>query len=124
MVKVLSKVKIVDNSGAILAKIIRILGGHFHKPAQIGTSIVVAIKKIKKKKKIKKVYKGDVSKALVLKTKIPINRKDGSILKFERNSIALINKQGLPLGSRIKATLAREIRTKKSARIFSIGKKK
>lgn len=123
MVKVLSKVRIVDNSGGIWAKIIRILGGNSHKSGKIGTSIVVAIKKINRKKENKKVYKGDVIKALILKTKEPLTRKDGIKLKFERNLIAVVNKQGSPLGSRIKTTMAREIRTKNNAKLFSIGKK-
>jgi len=94
--------KVSDNSGAKSAKCIKVLGGFKKRFAKLGNVIVVSIKELRNKsRRTSKVKKGEVYKALIIKTKAKQTRKDGSVLFFDNNSISLMNTQGKPLATRI-----------------------
>lgn len=94
--------KVSDNSGAKTAKCIKVLGGFKKKSANVGDIVVVSVKTIRKKlKKFSKVKKGEVYRALVIRTKSKVKQKDGSMCSFNNNCISLMNKHKNPLGTRI-----------------------
>ena len=104
-----SEVVITDNSGAKIGQIIRILKGSHAKKAGIGDKVVIAVKSASTSATIKK---GDVSRAVIVRTKKEIRRKDGTYIRFDDNAVALINKDNEPLGKRIFGPVARELREK------------
>lgn len=102
MIQQQTLLKIADNSGAKTARCIKVLGGVKKRYAYVGDIIVVSIIELRNKaKKTSKVKRGDIFKALVIKSKTSSATKDGSNLKFSTNSASLMNKQGKPLSSRI-----------------------
>jgi large subunit ribosomal protein L14 len=109
---------VADNSGAKRLGCIKVLGGSRRRYASIGDIIVVSIKEAIPRSKVKK---GDVKKAVVVRTKKEIKRKDGSTIKFDENSAVLINDQGEPIGTRIFGPVARELRAKKYVKIISLA---
>lgn len=114
-------VKVSDNSGAKKAKCIKILGGFKKKSASVGDTVVVSIKTIRKKlKKYSKVKKGEVYKALVIRTRAKIKYKDGFIYKANENCVSLMNKQNNPLGTRIIGPVSRNL-CKKYIKFASIS---
>ena len=103
-----------DNSGAKTAKCIKVLGGFRKKISKIGNIIVISIQKLRNKVKIKsKVKKGEIYKAIILKTKKPIQIKDGTTLRFSSNSICLINKQQKLVSTRILGPIPKKFRKNK-----------
>lgn len=91
-----------DNSGAKKVKCVKVLGGHKRKTSFIGDTVVVSVKSLRNKsKKLSKIKKGEVHKALIIKTKSKIFNKDGSSCRFSSNSVCLLTKQNKPIGSRI-----------------------
>lgn len=116
MICVGSIVNIIDNSGGRVGCCIKVLGNK--DVGKVGDKIIVSIKKVKKDSKVKKkmIYYG-----LVLRTALPYFRLDGSRFKFDRNSIILINKKFIPVGSRIKGPLLQEFREEKNVRSMSIS---
>lgn len=120
MIQEQTLVKISDNSGAKIAKCIKVLGGFKKKYAKIGDFIIVSIKELRNKEKDNtKVKRGEVYKALVLRTKAIYNSKKlGSQIIFNENSVALINKQGNPIGTRILGPVLRALKKKKIAKIY------
>ena len=122
MIQQTTKLKVSDNSGAKTVKCIKVLGGFKKKYAQLGDIIVVSIQELRNKsRKTSKVKKREVYKALIIRTKTRDLRADGSILQFRENSVALINKQGNPLGTRIVGPVAKLLRKKKFQKFISIS---
>ncbi len=107
-----------DNSGAKSMQVIKILGGSKRKYASLGDVVVVAIKEALPAAKVKK---GDVAKAVIVRTRREVGRADGSYIKFDTNSGVLIDAKGEPIGTRIFGPVARELRAKKYLKIISLA---
>ncbi|RZD17032.1 MAG: 50S ribosomal protein L14 [Candidatus Acididesulfobacter guangdongensis] len=107
-----------DNSGAKKLMCIKVLGGSKRKYASIGDTIVVSIKEAVPNSKVKK---GDVAKAVIVRTAKETRRSDGTYIKFDNNSAVLINAQKEPIGTRIFGPVARELRARKFTRIISLA---
>ena len=107
-----------DNSGAKRVRCIRILGGHGRRYAGVGDIIVVSIKTALPNSGVKK---GEVCKAVVVRTKKEIRRKDGSFIRFDENAAVILNSQGEPRGTRIFGPVARELREKSFMKIVSLA---
>lgn len=118
MIQSESKLKVADNSGAKLLLCIKVLGGSKRRYASVGDIIVVSIKEAMPNSKVKK---GDVAKAVVVRTAKEIRRQDGSYIKFDDNSAVLINQQKEPIGTRIFGPVARELRAKNFMKIISLA---
>lgn len=109
---------VADNSGAKRVLCIKVLGGSRRRYAGIGDLIVVSIKEALPMAKVKK---GEVAKAVVVRTKKGIQRKDGSCIKFDTNSAVLLNDNLEPIGTRIFGPVARELRTRRFMKIVSLA---
>ncbi len=109
---------VADNSGAKLAKCIKVLGGSRRVYASVGDIIVVAIKKAIPNGVVKK---GEVAKGVIVRTRKNIRREDGSYLKFDRNAIVIVDEDGNPKGTRIFGAVARELRQKNFMKIISLA---
>ena len=118
MVQMQTILDVADNSGAKKVMCIKVLGGSKRKYASIGDVIVVSIREAIPQAKVKK---GDVAKAVIVRTKKEIRRPDGSYIRFDENSAVLINPQLEPIGSRIFGPVARELRAKKFMKIISLA---
>ena len=118
MIQMTSTLDVADNSGAKKLFCIKVLGGSKRKYASIGDIIVVSIKEAIPNSKVKK---GDVAKAVIVRTAKEIARPDGSYIRFDTNSAVLINKDGEPIGTRIFGPVARELRAKKFMKIISLA---
>ncbi len=118
MVQQESRLSVADNSGAKEVLCIRVLGGTKKKYASIGDKIVVSVKSAVSSSSLKK---GTVSKAVVVRTKKEIRRKDGSYIRFEDNAAVLLNNQDEPRGTRIFGPVARELREKQFMKIVSLA---
>ncbi|MCD6223375.1 MAG: 50S ribosomal protein L14 [Deltaproteobacteria bacterium] len=118
MIQLQSKLKVADNSGAKEIMCIKVLGGSKRRYAYIGDIIVAAVKKAIPEGKVKK---GDVVKAVIVRTKKESRRADGSYVKFDDNAAVIINDQGEPIGSRIFGPVVRELRAKNFMRIISLA---
>jgi large subunit ribosomal protein L14 len=97
---------------------IKVLGGSHHMIADLGDVIVVSIKEAIPNGKVKK---GEVHKALIVRTKVGVRRPDGSNIKFDGNAVVLLNKQGEPIGTRVFGPVTRELRAKKFLKIASLA---
>lgn len=117
MIQMLSSVKVADNTGAKTAKMIRRLG-QLKKTAGVGDEIVVHIRESSPDATVKK---GTVCRAVIVRTRAPIRRKDGSYLRFDSNAVVLITPEGQPRGSRVYGPIARELRQKKFMKIISLA---
>ena len=114
--------KVSDNSGAKTAKCIKVLGGFKKKTAKSSDTIVVSIKELRNKsRQTSKVKKGDVYKALIIRTKVNQVNKDGSTIFFNNNSVSLINKQGKPLSSRIIGPMSKKFKKGKNSKFANIS---
>ncbi|PID40990.1 MAG: 50S ribosomal protein L14 [Proteobacteria bacterium] len=118
MIQAETKLTVADNSGARSLYCIKVLGGSKRRYAGIGDIIVVAVKEAIPNAKVKK---GDVLKAVVVRTKKEIRRSDGSYIRFDDNSAVLINNQREPMGTRIFGPVARELRAKRFMKIVSLA---
>ncbi len=118
MVQQESRLQVADNSGAKELLCIRVLGGTKKRYAYIGDTIVVSIKSAISSSSVKK---GTVSKAVVVRTKKEIRRKDGSYVRFEDNAAVLLNDNNEPKGTRIFGPVARELREKQFMKIVSLA---
>lgn len=118
MIQVESQLTVADNSGAKRVACIRVLGGTRRRYARVGDVIVVAVKEALPHSKVKK---GDVMRAVVVRTVKETPRPDGSFIRFDDNSAVLINPQGDPIGTRIFGPVARELRAKKFMKIISLA---
>ncbi|HYH78223.1 MAG TPA: 50S ribosomal protein L14 [Longimicrobium sp.] len=113
-----SIVRIADNSGAKKALVIRVLGGSRRRYASVGDTIIVAVKDALPDGTVKK---GDVAKAVVVRTTKEVRRKDGSYIKFDENAAVIINDAGEPRATRIFGPVARELRDKRYMKIVSLA---
>jgi len=118
MIQMQSRLKVADNSGAKEVQCIKVLGGSKRRYASIGDIIIVSIKEAHANSKVKK---GDVAKAVIVRTKHKLRRPDGSYLCFDDNSAVLINAALEPVGTRIFGPVARELRAKKFVKIISLA---
>ena len=118
MIQAESVLAVADNSGAKKVSCIRVLGGTRRRYAGVGDIIVVAVKEALPHSKVKK---GDVMRAVVVRTVKETRRPDGSYIRFDDNSAVLINPQGDPIGTRIFGPVARELRAKRFMKIISLA---
>ncbi len=118
MIKEYSRLNVADNTGAKKVMCIRVLGGSKRKYARVGDVIVVSVKSAIPGAAIKK---GDMSKAVVVRTKKEIGREDGSLIRFDENAAVLINEQREPKGTRIFGPVARELRERQFMKIVSLA---
>ena len=118
MIQMLSVLTAADNSGAKKLMCIKVLGGSKRKYASIGDIIVVSVKEALPNARVKK---GDVKRAVVVRTRKEIRRADGSYIKFDVNSAVLINDANEPVGTRIFGPVARELRAKRFMKIVSLA---
>jgi large subunit ribosomal protein L14 len=118
MIQVQSELDVADNSGAKRVECIKVLGGSRRRYAGLGDVVVVSVKECLPNTKVKK---GDVMRAVIVRTAQELRRPDGSYIKFDDNSAVLINAQREPIGTRIFGPVARELRAKKFMRIVSLA---
>ncbi len=118
MIQMRTRLDVADNSGAKSVMCIKVLGGTRRKYASVGDVIVVTVKDASSNAKVKK---GDVVKAVIVRTKKEINRHDGSYIRFDVNSAVLINAQNEPIGTRIFGPVARELRARAFTKIISLA---
>ena len=118
MIQVQTELMVADNTGAKRIECIKVLGGSKRRYASIGDTIVVAIKEAMPKGKVKK---GTVQKAIIVRTKKAIYRKDGSTVKFDNNAVVIIDEKGEPMGTRIFGPVTKELRTKGQTKIISLA---
>lgn len=109
---------VADNSGAKRVKCIRVLGGSNRRYASVGDTVVVSVKTAVPNGTVKK---GEVSRAVIVRTKKEVRRKDGTYIRFDENAAVLINNQGEPRGTRIFGPVARELREKQFLKIVSLA---
>ena len=118
MIQVQTELEVADNTGAKRIECIKVLGGSKRRYASIGDVIVVSIKDAMPKGKVKK---GDVHKAVIVRTKKQIYRVDGSSIKFDTNAAVLIAANNEPIGTRIFGPVTRELRAKNHMKIISLA---
>ena len=118
MVQTTTTLDVADNSGAKKIMCVRVLGGTRRKYASIGDIIVVSIKEAIPNAKVKK---GEVAKAVIVRTKKEVSRQDGSYIRFDTNSAVLVDKDNEPVGTRIFGPVARELRAKRFMKIISLA---
>lgn len=118
MVQQESRLKVADNTGAREALVIRVLGGTGRRYASLGDRIVISIKEATPNGNVKK---GQVSKAVVVRTKKEVRRKDGSYIRFDDNACVLIDNNGEMRGTRVFGPVARELRDKQYMKIVSLA---
>jgi large subunit ribosomal protein L14 len=118
MIQTQTMLQSADNSGAKRLFCIKVLGGTKRKYATVGDIIVVSVKEAIPNTKVKK---GDIYRAVIVRTKKEISRPDGSYIRFDNNAAVLINSQGEPIGTRIFGPVARELRAKKFTKIISLA---
>jgi len=118
MIQTETRLRVADNSGAKVVSCIKVLGGSKRRYATVGDVIIVTVKEAVPNSKVKK---GDVVRAVVVRTAKEIRRPDGSYIRFDDNSAVLINSQREPLGTRIFGPVARELRAKRFMKIVSLA---
>ncbi len=118
MIRSESRLDVADNSGAKEVLCIKVLGGSKRKFASVGDVIVVSVKSAIPNGKVKK---GDVHKAVIVRTAYPVRREDGTAVRFDKNAAVLLNKQGEPIGTRIFGPVTRELRGRGYMRIISLA---
>ena len=118
MIQLRTVLNVADNSGAKKILCIQVKGGSFYKTGTVGDVIVAAVREAAPNANIKK---GDVVKAVIVRTKKEIRRKDGSYVRFDDNAAVIIDNNGDPKGTRIFGPVARELREKKYMRIVSLA---
>ena len=118
MIQMQTKLEVADNSGAKLVKCVKVLGGSKRMTASIGDVIVVAVQQVLPGGKVKK---GDEIKAVIVRSKYPIRREDGSYIRFDKNSVVILGNSNDPIGTRIFGPVARELRNKNFTKICSLA---
>ena len=118
MIQAESKLEVADNSGARRVQCIRILGGSRRRWASVGDVIIVSVKEAIPRGRVKK---GDIHRAVVVRTAKEIRRPDGTSIRFDRNAAVLINQAGEPIGTRIFGPVTRELRAKQYMKIISLA---
>ena len=118
MIQMQTNLDVADNSGARRVMCIKVLGGAKRRYAGVGDVIVVSVKEAIPRGRVKK---GDVMRAIVVRTSKDIQRKDGSVIRFDKNAAVLINNQKEPVGTRIFGPVPRELRAKNHMKIISLA---
>ena len=118
MIQMQTNLDVADNSGARRVQCIKVLGGSMRRWATVGDVIVVSVKEAIPRGRVKK---GDVHRAVIVRTRFPVRRTDGSFLRFDRNAAVLISKEGEPIGTRIFGPVTRELRSKGYMKIISLA---
>ena len=118
MIQMQSNLDVADNSGARRVMCIKVLGGSKRRFASVGDIIGVTVKDAIPRGRVKK---GDIHRAVIVRTAKALQRVDGSAIRFDRNAAVLINKQGEPIGTRIFGPVTRELRSKKFMKIVSLA---
>ena len=118
MIQMTSVLDVADNSGAKRVFCIKVLGGSRRRYASVGDIIIVSVREAIPGSKVKK---GEVARAVIVRTKKEIARPDGSFIRFDGNSAVLINKENEPIGTRIFGPVARELRAKRFMKIISLA---
>jgi large subunit ribosomal protein L14 len=118
MIQVESKLRVADNTGAKVIQCIKVLGGTGRRYARVGDVIVISVKDAIPGGTVKK---GDVKRAVVVRTRKELRRRDGTYIRFDENAGVLINEAGEPIGTRIFGPVARELRDKKFMKIVSLA---
>lgn len=118
MIQQETNLDVADNSGAKRVQCIKVLGGSKRRVASVGDIIVVSVKDAIPNGKVKK---GDVVKAVIVRTVADVKRLDGSAIRFDKNAAVLVNNQGEPIGTRIFGPVTRELRSKKFMKIISLA---
>jgi large subunit ribosomal protein L14 len=118
MIQMTTNLDVADNSGARRVMCIKVLGGAQRRYATVGDIIVVSVKDAIPRGRVKK---GEVMKAVVVRTAKEVRRADGSVIRFDRNAAVLINPQGEPIGTRIFGPVTRELRAKNHMKIVSLA---
>ena len=118
MLQTESKMKVADNSGARIVKVIKVLGGSGAKYANIGEEVVVSVRQATPGGVVKK---GEVARAVIVRSKTGVRRPDGSYIKFDENACVLVREDKTPRGTRIFGPVARELRDNNFMRIISLA---
>ena len=118
MIQAETNLYVADNSGARRVQCIKVLGGSKRRYASVGDVIVVSVKEAIPRGRVKK---GEILRAVVVRTAKDIRRSDGSAIRFDKNAAVLIDKQGEPIGTRIFGPVTRELRAKKYMKIISLA---
>lgn len=118
MIQMRTRLDVADNSGAKKVSCIKVIGRSNKKYAEIGDIITASVKEASPDGVVKK---GEVVRAVVVRTKFPIKRSDGTWIKFDSNAVVLIDKQGNPRGTRVFGPVARELRDKNFMKIISLA---
>lgn len=118
MIQMQTNLDVADNSGARRVQCIKVLGGSKRKTASVGDTIVVSVKEAIPRGRVKK---GDVMKAVIVRTAKEIRRADGSAIRFDRNAAVLVNNVGEPVGTRIFGPVTRELRSGNHMKIVSLA---
>ncbi len=118
MIQMQTRLDVADNSGAKEVMCIKVLGGSKRRTASVGDVIVVSVKEAQPKGRVKK---GDVHRAVVVRTAKDVRRPDGSVIRFDSNAAVLINKNQEPIGTRIFGPVVRELRASGHMKIISLA---
>ncbi len=118
MIHMQTVVDVADNTGAKVARCIRVLGGTKRRSADVGDIIIVSIQKTLPGSAVKK---GQVARAVIVRTRNSTRREDGSYVRFDKNAVVLIDKDGNPRGTRIFGAVARELRDRRFMKIVSLA---
>ena len=118
MIQMQTNLDVADNSGARRVMCIKVLGGAKRRYASVGDVIVVSVKEAIPRAKVKK---GEVHRAVIVRTAYPVRRADGTAIRFDNNAAVLINKAGEPIGTRIFGPVVRELRQKGFMKIISLA---
>ena len=118
MIQMQTKLEVADNSGARMVQCLKVLGGSKRRFASLGDLIVISVKEAIPKGKVKK---GEVHKAVIVRTVKSVGRSDGTSIRFDRNAVVLISPEGEPIGTRIFGPFTRELRSKKYTKIISLA---
>ena len=113
-----TKLEVADNSGAKLVQCIKVLGGAGRRYARVGDIIVVSVKEAAPRGRVKK---GDVRKAVVVRTAKEVRRDDGTVIRFDKNAAVILNNNNEPVGTRIFGPVVRELRAKNFTKIMSLA---
>lgn len=118
MIQMQTNLEVADNSGARRVQCIKVLGGSKRKTASVGDTIVVTVKEAIPRGRVKK---GDLHRAVIVRTAKEIRRADGSTIRFDSNAAVLVTPQGEPIGTRIFGPVTRELRARKHMKIISLA---
>lgn len=118
MIQMQTNLDVADNSGARRVQCIKVLGGSKRRYATVGDTIVISVKEAIPRGRVKK---GQVMRAVVVRTAKAVHRADGSVIRFDRNAAVLVNNQGEPIGTRIFGPVTRELRAKQHVKIMSLA---